>query len=55
MNYTSSSWFPLKNFTKSHVHKDWSVGPTHFNSFKDIITGKTIKKYSTVFWNREKT
>lgn len=54
MNYTSSSWFPLKNFTKSPVHGDWSVGPTHFNSFKDIITGKTIKKYSTVFWNREK-
>lgn len=54
MNYTSTSWFPLKNFTRSQVHHDWSVGATKFDRFKDVITGKTIRKFSTVFWNREK-
>lgn len=52
MNYTSSSWFPLKNFTKSPLHKDWMLGATKWKGLVDSVTGKPLKHLETVFWNR---
>ena len=52
MNYTSSSWFPLKNFTKSNCHKDYMVGVSKWKCKDYLYPDKTINPYDTVIWNR---
>jgi len=52
MRYTSSSWFPLKNFTKTGCEKDWMVGCCQWKGVKDALTGRGLKWLETVFWNR---
>lgn len=47
-----SSWFPVKNFTKSGCHFDWMLGATKFFGIKDFLTSKNIPKMATVLWNR---
>lgn len=47
-----SSWFPVKNFTKSGCHFDWMLGATKFFGIKDFLTSKNIPKMTTVLWNR---
>jgi hypothetical protein len=48
----SSSWFPVKNFTKSGCHFDWMLGATKFFGIRDFLTSKNIPKMATVLWNR---
>lgn len=48
----NSSWFPVKNFTKSGCHFDWMMGATKFCGVKDFLTNEMIPKMATVFWNR---
>jgi len=50
----NSSWFPLKRFTHSPVHFDWTMGISNWVGIKDAITGKPIGRFTTVFWNRTK-
>lgn len=53
MRFNNSSWFPLKNFTKSSCHFDWMLGVTRFKGVKDFLDpNKTIKPMETVLWNR---
>lgn len=53
MKFNSSSWFPLKNFTKSSCHFDWMLGVTKFRGVKDFMDpSKTISPMETVLWNR---
>ena len=49
----SSSWFPLKRFTKSRCHFDWMLGVTKFKGVRDFLfPAKTIVMDETVLWNR---
>lgn len=49
----TSSWFPVRNFTKSSVNRDWMMGSTRFKKCKDAIDpSHDIREYETVFWNR---
>lgn len=53
MRFNNSSWFPLKNFTKSACHFDWMLGVTRFKGVKDFMNpSKTIGVMETVLWNR---
>lgn len=53
MRFNSSSWFPLRNFTKSSCHFDWMLGVTKFKGVKDFLNPKkTITPMETVLWNR---
>ena len=48
-----SSWFPLKNFTKTGCHFDWMMGVTKFRGVRDFLDPlKIIPTNATVFWNR---
>ena len=51
--FNRSSWFPLRNFTKTGCHFDWMMGATRFFGVKDFLfPSKTLVKNETVFWNR---
>ena len=53
MNYgNTSSWYPVKRFTKSPCHFDWMFGPTKFRNTVDFLTGRKIQMCETVLWNR---
>ena len=52
MRYTNTSWFPLKNFCKKPIHRDYMLGANKYRGLKDSITGQAIKYLETVFWNR---
>lgn len=48
----NSSWFPVRNFTKSRCHFDWMMGATKFCGVRDFLTNEVIPRMATVFWNR---
>lgn len=52
MRYTSSSWFPLKNFCNGKCHFDYMMGVCKWHGVKDALTGTIIRPMETVFWNR---
>ena len=53
MKFNSSSWFPLKNFTRSPCHFDWMLGVTRFRGVRDFLDPmRTIRPNETVLWNR---
>lgn len=54
LNFTNSSWFPLNKFTKTGCHHDYMMGVSGWKGkIIDAISGRKIKPYQTVFWNRE--
>ena len=52
MKYNTSSWFPVKRFTRSPCHFDWMFGPTRFSTACDYLAGRKIARDETVLWNR---